>query len=115
MTDYQKQLVEKYWTESHEKQLNEHLGQNDDLRKLFEKHPEKKELYKFKLLDSGPTEYPPPLDNICCKNCLFQLSPCMIGGVMTSRHTWAKCKIMDDKPHEILYDGAKCEFYEKQK
>ena len=37
-----------------EKMLEDCLKKNETLRTLFEEHPEKKEEYKFKILDSGP-------------------------------------------------------------
>jgi len=37
-----------------EKKLEEHLKSNKELRELFEKHPERKEMYIEKVLDSGP-------------------------------------------------------------
>ena len=36
-----------------EKKLEEHLKSNKELRELFEKHPERKEMYIEKVLDSG--------------------------------------------------------------
>ena len=48
----QKRLIKEYWDQEHEDMLNRELETNDELRKLFEKHPEKREQYKFNILDS---------------------------------------------------------------
>lgn len=115
MTRQNEERIAKLWTKQHERELEEQLSQNEELRELFEQYPERKELYKLKILDSEVTEAPSPPDDICCKTCIFQLPPTSIGGKMTSRHDWGKCKILDNKPHEVLYEHAKCEFYEKEK
>lgn len=36
--------------------LDRHLEANEDLRLFFEKHPEKKDDYVLKMIDSGPME-----------------------------------------------------------
>ena len=48
MDKLQKQIVADFWDEEHEKQLNEMLSSDGgaELRKLFQKRPEKKEEYK---------------------------------------------------------------------
>jgi hypothetical protein len=48
------------WTKQHERELEEQLSQNEELRELFEQYPERKELYKLKILDSEVTEAPSP-------------------------------------------------------
>lgn len=106
------------WTE---KQVNEQLEQaiknSPELAEIFEKHPEKKELYKQKILDSQMGGGGRKLNKQCyCKTCKFaeiiepigkqpQTNYCMIYGTKDST----------GKPDEILYDGMKCEFYEKEK
>ena len=62
---------------------------------------------------SGTT---PPKD-ICCKDCMFKLEPATIGGQIIERHTYGCCALYeypDMKPHEVLWDGAQCEFWEKE-
>lgn len=115
MTEHDRQMLEKFWDETHEKQLEAVLLNNAELRKVFEAFPERKDLYKLKILDSEVKEVPTPPDNICCKTCIFRLPPISIGGKMTSRYNWGKCKILNEKPYEVLYEGAQCEFYEKEK
>ncbi|MBQ6744095.1 MAG: hypothetical protein IJR05_05005 [Acidaminococcaceae bacterium] len=54
MDEMQKKLIETCWNEQLEQMLEDCLKENKELRMLFEKHPEKREEYKFKFLDSGP-------------------------------------------------------------
>lgn len=115
MTEREREILKNRWDKAHEQQLEDVLSQNDELRKLFAENPDRKELYKLKILDSEVHEAPSPSADICCKDCAFQLPPTSIGGILTSRYNWGQCRILDSKPHEILYEGAKCEFYEKQK
>lgn len=115
MVEREKKLLKERWDNEHEKQLEEVLSKNEELRKLFEKYPERKTLYKLKILDSEVAEAPTPPDNICCKTCVFQLPPISIGGQLTSRCNWGQCTIVNKKPFEVLYEGAQCEFYEKEK
>lgn len=55
-----------------------------------------------------------PPEDICCKDCMFKLESVTICGETVERYTYGACKIMDDKPHEVLWDGAQCEFWEKE-
>lgn len=110
-----KKRIEDQWDAEHEKQLERVLSHNEELRKLFQDNPEKKEEYKAKILDLEGVHYPKPPEDICCKTCIFQLPPASIGGKMTSRHDWGECRVMKSKPHDVMYEGAKCEFYERQK
>ncbi len=48
----QKKLIAERWDEAHERMLESVLAENEELRKVFEESPEKKELYKFKILDA---------------------------------------------------------------
>lgn len=115
MDKFEKQRLKELWDDKHEQQLERILSKNEELRKVFEEHPDRKDLYRLKILDSEIKEAPSPPLKICCETCAFQLPPAPVGGVLTSRHTWGSCLILDNKPHEVLYDGARCEFYEKQK
>ena len=114
MDTKQKQLIAERWDESHEKQLKKVLSENEELRKVLSQSSEKMEMYKLKILESEQIEYPLPTKEICCRDCKFQLPPISIGGKITSRFNWGKCRIMDNKPYEVLYDGVKCEYYEKE-
>lgn len=106
------------WTE---KQVDELIAQeiekNPELAAVFEAEPEKKEQYKQKIFDSqmGGGGALPGKDCLC-SSCVFaetidpigkqpQTRYCMVYGRKDSR----------GKPDEVLYNGAKCEFYEKEK
>lgn len=114
MNEHDKKLLDTFWNDEQEKMLDDELAKNKELRELFEKHPERKEAYKLKIVDAGAMHIPTPLDDICCKTCMFKLSPILLGGEMTPRHNWGHCQLLDDKPHEVLYEGAECIFYEKE-
>ncbi|MDR1659788.1 MAG: hypothetical protein LBR94_05545 [Desulfovibrio sp.] len=53
-------------------------------------------------------------ENIACKTCLFR--PCEMNGEKLDRASTANCQIYEypeDKPDEVYFDGAECEYYEK--
>lgn len=56
-----------------------------------------------------------PPDDIFCKTCIFRLKPITVAGQTFERHTYASCHIYDNKPHDVLWDKAECEYYEEQK
>lgn len=108
----QKRIIKELWTEHHEKLLNKELEANNELRKLFEKHPEKKDEYKFKILDSegGSGGYAVTAEQ--CKTCMFCFRLESLGRVPTC----INCMIFENgKPDAIYHDGEPCEYYEKQK
>lgn len=93
-----------------EKRLKEIEASNPELKKLFEKEPEKRELYKQKLLDDLETQdiqkaYSPPVLH-GCEDCAFRNKqfPDAIF-----------CRIHKRKPDEVMEGNARCEFYEKEK
>lgn len=119
LEQYKKDLISKYWNDEFEQQLEKVLEENLEMREIFQAHPELKEAYKFKILDSQPLEdnFSPP-DDIVCKTCLFRLPPLNVGGTPYERHTVPFCKIYEQpesKPYEILREGASCEYYEPDK
>lgn len=112
MNAEQKRIIKELWTEHHEKLLNKELEANDELRKLFEKHPEKKDEYKFKILDSEGGGGGRSLTIQQCKTCMFCLKREPFGRL--PEHS--NCMIYEDgKPEEVFHDGEPCEYYEKQK
>lgn len=114
MDKMQKKLIADRWDEAHEKQLETLLQENEGMRKLFEEHPEKKELYKFKILDSESSYIPGvPLTTKQCETCIFCLVRPPFGRLPNNAH----CRIYDNsgKPSTILYDGEPCEYYEREK
>ncbi len=52
-----------------------------------------------------------PPDNIVCKTCKFKLQPVIVMGEKVERHTYGTCLLWETKPQEILWKGAKCDFY----
>lgn len=117
MTEQEKRLLEQYWDETHEKQLEKMLSENDELKKVFEKYPDRKDLYKLKIINSEH-ETCGGCKVTCkwCETCMFCDVVDPIGRQPQTRY----CKIYGNndshgKPDEVIYEGAKCEFYEKQK
>lgn len=59
-----------------------------------------------------------PPDDIPCKDCIFRLQDIEVAGEVFKRHTYGECRIYESpkvKPHEVLWDGKPCEFYEQEK
>jgi hypothetical protein len=52
-----------------------------------------------------------PSKDIVCKTCKYKLKESKLLG---ERYTYGKCDIYEDKPNEILFDNAKCEFYQQE-
>jgi hypothetical protein len=106
-----------------EEQLEEELKNNAELRKVFEKNPEKKDLYIQKILDSSPIVENEPsksemkqfqINPAWCKKCLFSHGEPPFEDAPEKK--W--CEIYrynngEQKPHEVYFEGAECEFYEK--
>ena len=118
MEQYKKDLIAKYWNDAFEQQLQDVLANNPTMVELFAKHPERKEEYKFKILDLQPLKAgPAPPNSIQCKTCLFKLPPLMVGGKSIDRYTVPFCKLYEQpetKPYEVLWEGEPCEYYEKE-
>lgn len=116
MNEQEKKLLEEYWDEAHEKLLEKELSENEELRKIFREHPDRKPLYKLKIIT---TEHEcwigQKTTHKWCETCMFcdVIEP--IGRQPQTRY----CKIYSNdtsgKPDEVIYEGARCEFYEKQK
>lgn len=59
-----------------------------------------------------------PKDNIKCKDCAFRMENVVVMGKLIKRHTYGQCDIFtypDTKPSAILFEGADCPYYEKDK
>lgn len=104
-----------------EKQLDEDLKHNGELRKVFKEHPKRREDYISKLLDSEPLWVDtdaakgkvPSINPISCKSCWFSQgnppfedSPEKPYCVMYSKEDGQR------KPHDVYYEGKDCEYYE---
>lgn len=118
MEQYKKDMIAKYWNNGLERQLEEALSDNPALAEVFKKHPERKEEYKFKILDAQPVgEAEMSPDNIQCKSCFFRLPAITVDGRPVERHSVPYCKLYEPpetKPHEVLWDAAPCDYYEKE-
>ena len=55
-----------------------------------------------------------PPDNIVCKTCKFKLQPVIVMGEKIARHTFGTCLVFEDKPDDILWKSAKCDFYQPE-
>lgn len=59
-----------------------------------------------------------PKDNIKCKDCVFRMDNVVVMGKLIKRHTYGQCDIYeypDTKPNAVLFEGADCQYYEKEK
>ena len=99
-----------------DKMIDEEIKRNPELAKVFEEHPERKEMYKHKLRDTwdaplGCTQPNP----VWCRTCLFSHGEPPFEDLPEK----AYCKIYskdegEGKPPEVYFDGEECEFYEKE-
>lgn len=112
----QKKLIADLWDEEHERQLEEILAENEELRKVFEENPEKKELYKFKILDAGEGGGGrTPSQHFSCLTCMFAETIDPIGRQPQTRYCMIYgAKDSHGKPDEVLYGGEPCEYYERE-
>lgn len=55
-----------------------------------------------------------PKNDIVCKDCVHRLRPVTVAGKEIKRHTYGTCGMYENKPSGILWDGDKCDFYEKE-
>jgi hypothetical protein len=54
--------------------------------------------------------------DIICETCIFQTPAVTIEGEAHERYTRSNCQIFEEpeyKPHEVLWEHADCEYYEK--
>lgn len=96
-----------------DERIEQEVAKNPGLKKLFEKYPEKKELYKQKILDSENASFGcNKINPKYCRTCIFKNgeppfadSPekvfCMI-------YTYENGV---SKPKAVYYDGQLCEYY----
>ena len=86
-----------------------------ELKELFKKNPEKKEAYKEKVFDSQGGGCGRVTTHKYCDTCIF----CEILDPFGRSPQTRYCKIYepddsDGKPDEVIYEGAECEYYEKE-
>ena len=100
-----------------DEQIERELKRNPGLAKLFEEHPERKELYKRKILESeGETWGCAEINPAYCKSCVFAHGAPPFADLPEK----AYCEIFQHgktagKPPEVYYHGEECEFYIKEK
>lgn len=87
-----------------------------ELKELFKNNPEKKEAYKFKVFDSQMGGGGRITTHTWCDTCMF----CETLNPIGRQPQTSYCRIFErkdgnGKPREVLYEGARCEFYEKEK
>lgn len=97
------------------KMVEKEIKRNPELAKVFKEHPERKEMYKQKILDSwdevlGCRDINPKW----CQTCMFAHGKPPFEDLPDKAH----CMIYSEnsgemKPDEVYYDGEECEFYEK--
>lgn len=99
----------------YEKQLDEILKTNEELRKVFEKHPERRTLYIEKMKDNdGAMLGGKGINPAFCKTCIFAHGKPPFEDMPEK----AYCAIYNrentsGKPPDVYYEGAECEYYEK--
>lgn len=101
----------------YEKELEEILVNNAELREVFEKHPESKAMYLEKMKDAdGANAGCRGINPVYCKTCMFSRGVPPFADAPEK----AYCMIYErdktsGKPPDVYYEGAECEYYEKQK
>lgn len=117
-----KELLEKKKKEA-EKQLDEELKQNPELRKVLDESPEKKAMYIEKIIDSSPLFVDKLTDDDMkkvkinpkrCETCRFSHGAPPFEDSPYKRY----CMIYshaegEEKPSEVYIEGRDCEYYSK--
>ena len=100
-----------------EKEVEKEIAQNEELRKVFEQHPERKAMYIEKMKDAA-LESPrcATLNPKYCKTCAFAHGAPPFADMPEK----AYCEMYPrgestGKPNAVLFEGAECPFYEKEK
>lgn len=55
-----------------------------------------------------------PGKNIQCRTCKHRLEPVTVMGKKIPRYNYGTCKAFENKPQGVLWDGEKCELYQKE-
>ena len=55
-----------------------------------------------------------PAKDILCATCIHRLKPITVAGYTQDRAGYGHCDKFDNKPTEILWNGADCEYYERE-
>ena len=98
-----------------DERIDEELKTNPELKEIFDKYPERRKLYKQKIIDSENAVGGSAIINPAyCRTCIFCKVLQPFGRLPENFY----CKIFSDdttgKPNEVYYDGVECEFYESE-
>lgn len=55
-----------------------------------------------------------PGNDIPCRTCRFKLQPVVIMEHKVERFNYGTCNVFEDKPDDVLWKGAKCDFYQPE-
>lgn len=98
------------------KMVEKEIKRNPGFAKIFKEHPERKEMYIHKILDSwdevlGCTRPNP----IWCQTCMFAHGKPPFEDLPDKGHCMIYSRSSGEmKPKEVLFDGEECEFYEEE-
>lgn len=98
-----------------DERIEREIGRNPELAKVFKEHPERKEMYKQKILDSENEVWGcRRINPQWCQTCMFAHGKPPFEDLPNKAYCMIYSK--DDsngKPPEVYYDGEECDFYEK--
>lgn len=100
-----------------DEKIEQEIKKNPELKKVFDEHPERKELYKQKLIDSGYEEIESRgINPKYCKTCRFSHGQPPFEDLPEKAYCMIYSKDEGEaKPPNVYYEGAECEYYEKRK
>lgn len=55
-----------------------------------------------------------PGKNIPCRTCKLKLKPVVVMGEKVQRYSYGTCEAYENKPQGVLWNGEKCELYQKE-
>ena len=98
-----------------DERIEQEIKRNPELAKVFKEHPERKEMYKQKILESeNETWGCRRINPKWCQTCRFAHGKPPFEDLPNKAYCMIYSK--DDsngKPPEVYYDGEECDFYEK--
>lgn len=96
-----------------EERIEQEIKKNPELAKIFEKYPERKEMYKQKILDSeGSTFGYLSINPKYCETCIFSHGPAPFADLPRKAHCIIyRYEDNNSKPDKVYYDGQLCEYY----
>lgn len=98
-----------------DERIEREVKRNPELAKLFNEHPERKEMYKQKILESENEVWGCTRPNpVWCRTCMFAHGKTPFEDAPDKSYCMIYRKSDGEmKPKEVLFDGEECEFYEK--